>query len=66
MEVNAVIKMFHRSETLHFVKYANYIGDRNLKTFKDILDAQPYFFFSYFIAICLVCRHLAIDLIHLS
>ncbi|XP_071579340.1 uncharacterized protein [Temnothorax nylanderi] len=42
MEVDAVIEMFQRSETLHSVKYANYIGDGDSKTFKGVLDAQPY------------------------
>lgn len=42
MEVDAVIEMFHRSERLHKVKYAQYIGDGDCKTFKGILDAQPY------------------------
>lgn len=34
--------MFQRSETLHSVKYANYIGDGDSKIFKGILDVQPY------------------------
>jgi len=42
MEVDAVIEMFQRSETLHQVKYANYIGDGDSKTFKGIVDSQPY------------------------
>lgn len=42
MEVDAVVEMFKRSETLHQVKYINYIGDGESKTFKDILDAEPY------------------------
>jgi len=42
MEVNAVIEMFQRSMTLHFVKYAHYVGDKDSKTFRDLLDAQPY------------------------
>lgn len=42
MEVDAVIEMFQRSQTLHDVKYANYIGDGDSKTFKGIVDAKPY------------------------
>jgi len=40
MEVDAVIEMFQRSEALHGLKYANYIGDGDSKTFKGILDAM--------------------------
>ena len=42
MEVDAVIEMFARSETLHGLKYINYIGDGDSKTFKGLLDANPY------------------------
>lgn len=42
MEVDAVIKMFQRSEELHNLKYSNYIGDGDSKTFKGILDSKPY------------------------
>jgi len=42
MEVDAVVEMFQRSETLHQVKYAYYIGDGDSKTFKGITDAKPY------------------------
>ena len=42
MEVDAVVEMFQRSETLHNVKYVNYIGDGDSKTFKGITDAKPY------------------------
>lgn len=42
MEVDAVIEMFQRSEELYQVKYANYIGDGDSKTFKGILDCEPY------------------------
>lgn len=42
MEVDGVINMFQRSEIMHGVKYANYIGDGDSKTFKSLLDAQPY------------------------
>lgn len=42
MEVDSVIEMFHRSEKLYNVKYANYIGDGDSKTFKGVLDSDPY------------------------
>jgi len=42
MEIDAVVEMFQRSETLHQVKYANYIGDGDSKTFKGITNAKPY------------------------
>ncbi|XP_071569569.1 uncharacterized protein [Temnothorax nylanderi] len=42
MEVDAVIEMFQRSEELYQVKYADYIGDGDSKTFKGILDSEPY------------------------
>lgn len=46
MEVDAVIEMFQRSESVHQLKYANYVGDGDSKTFKDIVNAQPYENFS--------------------
>lgn len=42
MEVDAVVEMFRRSETLHQVKYSHYIGDGDSKTFKGITDAKVY------------------------
>lgn len=42
MEVDSMIEMFQRSETFHNIKYANYIGDGDSKTFKGVLDANPY------------------------
>ncbi|XP_032682124.1 uncharacterized protein LOC116849269 [Odontomachus brunneus] len=39
-KMDGVIEMFARSETLHEVKYINYIGDT--KTFKALLDSKPY------------------------
>lgn len=42
MEVDAVIEMFQRSESLHGTKYSKYIGDGDSKTFKGIIDSQPY------------------------
>ena len=42
MEVDAFIEMFQRSESQHNLKYANYVGDEYSKTFKGILDSEPY------------------------
>lgn len=42
MEVTGMVTMFQRSNELHAVKYANYIGDGDSKTFTNILDASPY------------------------
>lgn len=42
MEVDAVKEMFSRSESKYNVKYGNYIGDGDSKTFKAILDLNPY------------------------
>lgn len=42
MEVDSVLEMFLRSEEKFGVKYSNYIGDGDSKTFKAILDAAPY------------------------
>ena len=42
MEIDAVVKMFRRSEILHTVKYASYIDEGDSKTFIGITDATPY------------------------
>ena len=42
MEVDAVVEMFGRSVQKHGVKYEKYIGDGDSKTFKGILDINPY------------------------
>ena len=42
MEVDAVVEMFQRSVDLHGVKYGQYIGDGDSKTFKGILEVDPY------------------------
>lgn len=42
MEVSAITEMFSRSEEEYGVKYGNYIGDGDSKTFKAILDLNPY------------------------
>lgn len=41
MEVDAIVEMFCRSEELHDLKYCNYVGDGDSKTFKGILDCKP-------------------------
>lgn len=42
IEVDGIIEIFKRSEELYGIKYAHYIGDGDNKTFKSLLDAQPY------------------------
>lgn len=42
MEVDGVIEMFKRSEENYNVKYANYIGDGDMKTFRTLINAFPY------------------------
>ncbi|KAG8231176.1 hypothetical protein J437_LFUL007936 [Ladona fulva] len=42
MEVDTVLEMFQRSEKLFGVRYGNYVSDGDAKTFKAILDWQPY------------------------
>ncbi|KYN13319.1 hypothetical protein ALC57_14500 [Trachymyrmex cornetzi] len=42
MEPDAVVEMFSRSEALHNVKYAHYVGDGDSKTHKSLVDAKPY------------------------
>ncbi|XP_076622851.1 uncharacterized protein LOC143342632 [Colletes latitarsis] len=42
MEVDGVIEMFRQSESLYQLKYVNYIGDGDSKTYKGLLDSQPY------------------------
>ncbi|XP_076549216.1 uncharacterized protein LOC143306722 [Osmia lignaria lignaria] len=42
MEVSAITEMFLKSEEKYGVKYGNYIGDGDSKTFKAILDVNPY------------------------
>lgn len=41
-KVNGAIEMFKRSEDLHGVKYLSYIGDSDCKTYKGIVESQPY------------------------
>jgi len=40
--MDAIIEIFSRSEDLHNIKYVNYIGDGDSKTFMGILDAKSY------------------------
>ena len=42
MKVDGIIEMFQRSEELYNVKYANDIGDGDTKTFKSLIDVNPY------------------------
>ena len=42
MKVDGMIEMFQRSEELYNIKYANYIGDGDPKTFKSLIDVNPY------------------------
>lgn len=42
MEIDGAIEMFKRSEDLHEVKYLSYIGDGDCKTYKGIVESQPY------------------------
>ncbi|XP_063986122.1 uncharacterized protein LOC135167084 isoform X2 [Diachasmimorpha longicaudata] len=42
MEVSSIIEMFKRSIVKHGVRYVNYIGDGDSKTYSGILKAQPY------------------------
>jgi len=41
MEVSAIIEMFQRS-TNNGVKYVNYVGDGDSKTYGGVVNAQPY------------------------
>lgn len=42
MEVDSIVEMFVRSEEKHGVKYTNYIGDGDSKTFTGLLKVNPY------------------------
>jgi len=42
MEVDAAVEMFSRSEELHNIRYSSYISDGDSKTFKGIVESQPY------------------------
>jgi len=42
MEIDGIREMFLRSEDLYGVRYTNYIGDGDSKTYKAIVDSMPY------------------------
>lgn len=42
MEIDAIVEMFQRSDEKHDAKYVTYVGDGDCKTFKGILNAEPY------------------------
>jgi len=42
IEVDGIIEMFKRSQDLHGAMYENYIGDGDSKTFKNLLNENPY------------------------
>lgn len=42
METDGITEMFVRSVELHGVKYVTYVGDGDSKTFKGVLEANPY------------------------
>lgn len=42
MEVDGMVKIFHRSEAQRGVRYINYIGDGDTKTFSAVSESNPY------------------------
>ncbi|GFS84642.1 uncharacterized protein TNCV_4607621 [Trichonephila clavipes] len=42
MEVDGMLRIFNRSEKLHNLKYSNYIGDGDTKTFNALSENKPY------------------------
>ncbi|GFX50973.1 uncharacterized protein TNCV_2733241 [Trichonephila clavipes] len=42
MEVDWMLRIFNRSENLHNLKYSNYIGDGDTKTFNALSENKPY------------------------
>ncbi|GFY26857.1 uncharacterized protein TNCV_929981 [Trichonephila clavipes] len=42
MEVDGMLRIFKRSEKLHNLKYSNYIGDGDTKTFNALSENKPY------------------------
>ncbi|GFU61754.1 uncharacterized protein TNCV_4612311 [Trichonephila clavipes] len=42
MEVDGMLRIFSRSEKLHNLKYSNYIGDGDTKTFNALSENKPY------------------------
>ncbi|GFS70833.1 uncharacterized protein TNCV_2897711 [Trichonephila clavipes] len=41
MEVDGMLRIFNRSEKLHNLKYSNYIGDGDTKTFNVLSENKP-------------------------
>ncbi|GFV85134.1 uncharacterized protein TNCV_4171871 [Trichonephila clavipes] len=41
MEVDGMLRIFNRSEKLHNLKYSNYIGDGDTKTFNALSEKKP-------------------------
>ncbi|KYM97486.1 hypothetical protein ALC62_11778, partial [Cyphomyrmex costatus] len=42
MEVTSIVEMFKRSFEKHGLRYSNYIGDGDSKTYSVVLNAKPY------------------------
>ena len=42
MDVSSIVEMFKRSIVKYGLRYVNYIGDGDSKTYSGILKAQPY------------------------
>ncbi|GFW27151.1 uncharacterized protein TNCV_93771 [Trichonephila clavipes] len=42
MEIDGMLRIFNRSEKLHNLKYSNYIGDGDTKTFNALSENKPY------------------------
>ncbi|GFV81567.1 transposable element Tcb1 transposase [Trichonephila clavipes] len=42
MEVDGMLRIFNRSEKLHNLKYSNYIGNGDTKTFNALSENKPY------------------------
>ncbi|GFY27548.1 uncharacterized protein TNCV_2071651 [Trichonephila clavipes] len=42
MKVDGMLRIFNRSEKLHNLKYSNYIGDGDTKTFNALSENKPY------------------------
>ncbi|GFS92868.1 transposable element Tcb1 transposase [Trichonephila clavipes] len=42
MEVDGMLRIFNRSEELHNLKYSNYTGDGDTKTFNALSENKPY------------------------
>ncbi|GFX44677.1 uncharacterized protein TNCV_4441821 [Trichonephila clavipes] len=42
MEVDGMLRIFNRSEKFHNLKYSNYIGDGDTKTFNALSENKPY------------------------